>query len=179
MLNLSKAFHILFLSELCQCTFNWQVCIMPLLEENKRQQRNITWPITNFGLYRWPYRFLCRLWVPFLFWARPRKCIQGNRACVYLQLLQFLQGVSCRLSYVNTSLFAFTYTNRIICNLRNDTWGPLTVHILAMTCMYFVVICRGTQLVMRVIGYCVTCVVSSVLFVPLLYPLKITSSFEV
>ena len=38
---------------------------------------------------------------------------------------------------------------------------------------------RGTQLTMRVIGYCLACVLSSLLFVPLFFGLKVTSSFEV
>jgi len=38
---------------------------------------------------------------------------------------------------------------------------------------------RGTQLFMRTVGYCVACVVSSLLFVPLFFNLKVTSSFEV
>ena len=38
---------------------------------------------------------------------------------------------------------------------------------------------RGTQLTMRVIGYCLACVLSSILFVPLFFGLKVTSSFEV
>ena len=37
---------------------------------------------------------------------------------------------------------------------------------------------RGTLLLMRTIGYCFACVLSSLLFVPLFFPLKITSSFE-
>jgi len=38
---------------------------------------------------------------------------------------------------------------------------------------------RGTQLFMRTFGYCIACVLSSVLFVPLFFNLKVTSSFEV
>ena len=38
---------------------------------------------------------------------------------------------------------------------------------------------RGTQLAMRTFGYCLTCVLSSVLLVPLFFSLNITSSFEV
>ena len=38
---------------------------------------------------------------------------------------------------------------------------------------------RGTQLFMRTIGYCLACVFSSLLFVPLFFSLKVTSSFEV
>ena len=38
---------------------------------------------------------------------------------------------------------------------------------------------RGTQLFMRTFGYCVACVLSSVLLVPLFFNLKVTSSFEV
>ena len=38
---------------------------------------------------------------------------------------------------------------------------------------------RGTQLFMRTIGYCLACVLSSLLFVPLFFNLKVTSSFEV
>lgn len=38
---------------------------------------------------------------------------------------------------------------------------------------------RGTQLFMRTIGYCVACFLSSRLFVPLFFSLKVTSSFEV
>ena len=38
---------------------------------------------------------------------------------------------------------------------------------------------RGTQLFMRTVGYCVACVLSSLLFVPLFFNLKVTSSFEV
>jgi len=38
---------------------------------------------------------------------------------------------------------------------------------------------RGTQLFMRTVGYCLACVVSSLLFVPLFFNLKVTSSFEV
>lgn len=38
---------------------------------------------------------------------------------------------------------------------------------------------RGTQLFMRTIGYCLACVLSSVLFVPLFFNLKVTSSYEV
>ena len=37
---------------------------------------------------------------------------------------------------------------------------------------------RGTLLTTRVIGYCLTCVISSLLFVPLFFPLKIRSTFE-
>ncbi len=38
---------------------------------------------------------------------------------------------------------------------------------------------RGTQMFMRTIGYCISLVISSLVFVPLFFPLKITSSFEV
>jgi len=38
---------------------------------------------------------------------------------------------------------------------------------------------RGTQLFMRTIGYCLACVLSSLLFVPLFFNLKVMSSFEV
>ena len=38
---------------------------------------------------------------------------------------------------------------------------------------------RGTQLSMRVLGYCCACVLSSLLFVPLFFHLRVTSSFEV
>ena len=38
---------------------------------------------------------------------------------------------------------------------------------------------RGTELTVRTLGYCLAVALSSVLFVPLFYPLKITSSFEV
>ena len=38
---------------------------------------------------------------------------------------------------------------------------------------------RGTQMFMRTIGYCLSLLVSSLMFVPLFFPLKITSSFEV
>ena len=38
---------------------------------------------------------------------------------------------------------------------------------------------RGTQLFMRTIGYCLALFLSSLIFVPLFFPLKITSSFEV
>jgi len=38
---------------------------------------------------------------------------------------------------------------------------------------------RGTQLFMRTVGYSLACVVSSLLFVPLFFNLKVTSSFEV
>jgi len=38
---------------------------------------------------------------------------------------------------------------------------------------------RGTQLFMRTIGHCLACVLSSLLFVPLFFNLKVTSSFEV
>ena len=38
---------------------------------------------------------------------------------------------------------------------------------------------RGTQLVLRTVGYCFACVISSLLFVPLFYRLNVTSSFEV
>lgn len=38
---------------------------------------------------------------------------------------------------------------------------------------------RGTQLFMRTIGYCVACFLSSRLFVPLFFSLRVTSSFEV
>lgn len=37
---------------------------------------------------------------------------------------------------------------------------------------------RGTQLFMRTVGYCIACVLSSLLFVPLFFSLKVTSSFE-
>ena len=38
---------------------------------------------------------------------------------------------------------------------------------------------RGTQLTLRVVGYCLAVTLSSLLFVPLFYRLKVTSSFEV
>ena len=38
---------------------------------------------------------------------------------------------------------------------------------------------RGTQLALRTVGYCIACVISSLLFVPLFYRIKVTSSFEV
>jgi Na+/proline symporter len=38
---------------------------------------------------------------------------------------------------------------------------------------------RGTQLFMRTFGYCLACWISSLLFVPLFFNLKVTSSFEV
>jgi len=37
---------------------------------------------------------------------------------------------------------------------------------------------HGTQLFMRTIGYCVACLISGILFVPLFFYLKVTSSFE-
>jgi sodium-coupled monocarboxylate transporter 8/12 len=37
---------------------------------------------------------------------------------------------------------------------------------------------RGTQLFMRTVGYCIACLLSSLLFVPLFFNLKVTSSFE-
>ena len=38
---------------------------------------------------------------------------------------------------------------------------------------------RGTQLLLKTVGYCVACFVSSLLFVPLFYSIKVNSSFEV
>ena len=38
---------------------------------------------------------------------------------------------------------------------------------------------RGTQLLLKTVGYCVACIVSSLLFVPLFYKLQVNSSFEV
>ena len=38
---------------------------------------------------------------------------------------------------------------------------------------------RGTQMFIRTIGYCLSLLISSLVFVPLFFPLKITSSFEV
>ncbi|KAK2167768.1 hypothetical protein LSH36_24g06030 [Paralvinella palmiformis] len=38
---------------------------------------------------------------------------------------------------------------------------------------------RGTQLILRTLGYCLACIISSLLFVPLFYGLNVTSSFEV
>lgn len=38
---------------------------------------------------------------------------------------------------------------------------------------------RGTQLTMRTFGYCLACVLSSILFVPLFFAMNVISSFEV
>ena len=38
---------------------------------------------------------------------------------------------------------------------------------------------RGVQLIMKTIGYCIACVLSSVLFVPLFFNIQVNSSFEV
>ena len=38
---------------------------------------------------------------------------------------------------------------------------------------------RGTQLLLRTIGFCIACIVSNLLFVPLFYSLQVNSSFEV
>ena len=38
---------------------------------------------------------------------------------------------------------------------------------------------RGTQLFMRTIGYCIACLISAAVIVPMFFELKVTSSFEV
>jgi len=69
---------------------------------------------------------------------------------------------------------------------RQLTTVPVTLSILVSFVSGIVILgipaemyTRGTQLFMRTVGYCLACVISSLLFVPLFFNLRVTSSFEV
>lgn len=77
-------------------------------------------------------------------------------------------------------------TNEVLLGNRKLKTIPVSLSILVSFISAILVIgtpaemyTHGTQLFMKTIGYCIACLVSSILFVPLFFSLQVTSSFEV
>jgi len=100
-------------------------------------------------------------------------------------LLVILVSLSIGLYHAFTGGKQRTTTEFLLANRQLNTL-PVTMSILVSFVSGIMVLgipaemyTRGTQLFMRTIGYCLACVLSSLLFVPLFFNLKVTSAYEV